>query len=83
MPRSANYCYVPEESNAEQLVIRDLGPWNAFKTVTNAVEEVVADLYRAGVLWAGRRLLYYDSLEELTEIAHAGGRFEGFRPVGK
>jgi hypothetical protein len=75
--RRAQYLIMPDESNDEQLVIRDLGPWNHFPTVTNDAENVVADL--AGQL-NGRKLLYYDSNGRLDELLVRDGRFVGFAP---
>ena len=77
--RRANYEVVSEKP-AEPLVIRDVGPWDQFLSVTNAAEDVVAELARRGKLWAGRRLFYYDSEGELDELAHSDGVFTGFKP---
>lgn len=74
----ANYGIVTETD--DYLVIRDLGPWNEYKTVTNAAEWVVSDL---GARIHGRRLYYYDSAGRLDQLKHdnAGG-FVGFAPGG-
>jgi hypothetical protein len=58
------------------VVIRDEGPWNVHFTVTNDAEGVVSRL--ADVL-KGRRLLYYDSVGDLDEIAVRDGKFLCFR----
>lgn len=77
----ANYEIVHEESNDQRLVIRDLGPWNEFLTITNSVEAVVSQLRSPGIL-RDRRLMYYDSRGRLDEIVlNAYGRVLGFRPV--
>jgi hypothetical protein len=47
------------------LVIRDIGPWDSHPTVTNAAEEVVADLAKR---LGGRRLFYYDSEGQWKEV---------------
>jgi len=61
--------------DAEKVVLRDVGPWSQHPTVTNDAEQVVEDV----ALWAGaRRILYYDSDGELTELRHDGARFTGF-----
>jgi hypothetical protein len=62
----------------DALIIVDLGPWDQFVSVTNAAEEVVEELVKAGKLPHGRRLLYYDSDSQLDEIVMEGGKFKGF-----
>jgi hypothetical protein len=79
--RRSNFAVVVGESTEEVLVIRDLGPWDRFGTVTNDAERVVAELYEAGYLPPGRRLFYYDSGGDRDEIVHEGGVFRGFRPA--
>jgi hypothetical protein len=73
----ANYDILEFESNDQELIILDLGPWNKFSTVTNAAEQVVREL--APTL-QGRRLLYYDSEGRLDEIVVINGEFAGFAP---
>lgn len=63
------------------LVIKDVGPWNAFMTVTNAADKTCAELWNGGLLRGGRRLLYYDSLGQLGEIIHKDGVFVCFGHV--
>ena len=72
--------YSIEEKGEAFLVIRDLGPWNKFKTVTNDAENVVAELHARGVL-GNRRLFYYDSDGRRDELVHDGnGIFLNFAP---
>ncbi len=52
----ANYTVVKDSQT--QLCIQDVGPWDQFQTVTNAAEEVVAELWP---VLNGRQLFYYDS----------------------
>jgi len=73
----ANYEVV--RANLAEVVIRDLGPWDRFQTVTNAAEETVREL--AGRL-DGRRLFYYDSEGQLDELKVKNGEFAGFAPRG-
>jgi len=73
-PLKANYSI--EKETDQYILIRDLGPWDKYATVTNAAEAVVKDL--AGRL-AGRRLFYYDSEGEPSEMLHKAGQFAGFR----
>lgn len=75
-----NYSIEVEESTESMLVIRDLGPWDYFKTITNAAEEVVAELTKYGALTDDRRLVYYDSEGEKSELLHRNGDFIGFAP---
>lgn len=63
------------------LVLRDVGPWDRFPTVTNDAEGVVLHYFNAGKLPEGRRLLYYDSEGQLTELKHEAGVFKGFAPA--
>ena len=74
----ANYAIVHERPEA--LTIRDLGPWDRYMTVTNAAEEVVAELTAEGKLTNSQRLFYYDSEGRLDEILTHQGRFAGFAP---
>lgn len=75
---SCRYEILSAESDDEVLTIRDLGPWDRHKSVTNDVEAVLDDLW-PGVL-RGRRLFYYDSLGIQFEIFYEfeTGRFFGF-----
>ena len=72
--RTPNYEIVRESDDV--VLIRDLGPWDKYPTITNGAEEVVAEL--APIL-RGRRLEYYDSEGHRDEIVVAEGRFVGFR----
>ena len=74
--RRANYAIV--SSTPEVLTLRDLGPWDRYMTITNAAEDVVEELSRAGTLKEGQRLLYYDSENDLTELKHGNGKFVEF-----
>lgn len=77
MNRHANFKIV--SSTRDWLVIRDVGPWDQYMTVTNAAEQVVEDLIVGKVLHSGQRIAYYDSGGDLDEIVVAGDRFESFR----
>jgi len=63
MGKPANYRVV--EDTPKKLVLEDIGPWDEHFTITNDAENVVNEL--RGRL-NGRRLFYYDSEGELTEI---------------
>lgn len=74
----ARYELVKAESDADRLVIRDVGPWEDHPTVTNDAVRVVSEL--AANLVGGRRLFYYDTDGRLDEILITDGRFAGFTP---
>lgn len=75
MRRSAQYVIVEDTDTA--LVIRDVGPWDMYLTVTNAAEEVVEEL---APRLKGRRLFYYDSDGNKDELVVRDGIFVGFAP---
>jgi len=74
--------WVKSECDADEFVIRDIGPHNVFLTVTNDVEAVVRYLIELGEIGdskPGRRLFYYDSEGYRDEINFSGdGTFLGF-----
>ncbi len=79
--RRAHYSIVQDHGPFGPLVIRDLGPWEKYMTITNDAENVVAELHSLGHIPPGRNLLYYDSLGTLDELNHDGnGHFLGFAP---
>lgn len=79
MGLSARFEILREESTAEQLVIRDIGPWSVYKTITNDAKDVVLEMHLFHQL-GNRRLLYYDSDGNRDELLHDGqGRFKGFQ----
>ena len=59
-----------------QVLIRDLGPWENYLSVTNDVENVVKELLIHGTIKPGMRLLYIDSY---NEILFDGNGFLGFK----
>lgn len=76
--RKANY--IVRERTAERIVLEDIGPWDRYMTITNAAETVIEEIelsYGIGT----RKVLYYDSDGELTELLVKNGRFAGFAPV--
>jgi len=81
--RKANYIIVEDDFlNEKPLIIRDIGPWHKYMTITNAAEEVVEELVTDGHLPSGRRLFYYDSENNLDEILVQDSKFAGFAPIG-
>ncbi len=75
MVKCANYSIVAD--NEKELVIMDLGPWEVFPTITNSPEAVVDEL---ATRLGDRKLLYYDSENQLDELRVENGRFAGFAP---
>lgn len=71
---------IESAAGADPVVVRDIGPWDQYPTITNAPEELVSFMFRNGQLTHGRRLLYYDSEGQLDEIVVKDGRFAGFKP---
>jgi hypothetical protein len=67
-----------EHEDDDKVVLRDIGPWDRNRTITNDAEHVVE--YVAHRL-RGRRLFYYDSEGEYGELVVADGKFAGFAPA--
>lgn len=76
MGRPAQFVFVDQTPFA--IVIRDVGPWDRHFTVTNDAEGVVK---RIAPILDGRRLFYFDSENELTELVVKDGKFAGFAAV--
>jgi len=76
MGRPANFRIVSKAE--DRIILEDVGPWDEYLTITNDAENVV-NLLLPGL--KGRRLLYYDSEGELTELLIHDGKFRGFSPA--
>ena len=63
MGKPANYRVV--EDSPEKLVLVDMGPWDQHLTITNDAERVIKEV---SPLLHGRRLFYFDSENEFTEL---------------
>jgi hypothetical protein len=63
---------------ARFLVIRDLGPWDQYLTITNDAVHVVEVM---APYLEGRRLAYFDSGGDLAELVLDRGRMAGFAPM--
>lgn len=72
--------FVIEEQNNEKVIIRDVGPWDVYMTVTNNVENVVKFLTNTKVIDNNKKLYCYDSEGDLDEIVHVDGQFVKFMP---
>jgi hypothetical protein len=68
------------ESTPDYVLIRDVGPWDQYLTVTNGAEEVVAEL---APMLNGRRLEYYDSEGARDQLLVKDGKFAGFGPANQ
>lgn len=83
MKSTANYKRVwPLPANVPEgsVVIRDVGPWDTFKSVTNDAEAVVRDLVASGQIKNnGQRLFYFDSDGTLDELIVRNGAYFGFK----
>lgn len=82
MSRQANLIIV--QMNSEKILIRDVGPWDRYLTITNYAEGVVARMI-AGVQHKfslvkldGRRLFYEDSDGQIDELVVRDGKFVQF-----
>ncbi len=71
--------------NRGAMLIRDLGPWSKFQSVTNAAEEVVAELVKRceSLKTPLTKLEYIDSEGNRDEILIKDGKFAGFAPGSK
>jgi len=61
----------------DMVLLKDVGPWDKFCTITNNAENVVEEV--APIL-NNRKLKYYDSEGTLTELYVESGKFAGFGP---
>ena len=71
--RRANYSVIGDATDS--LLLRDLGPWDRHPTITNDAEAVVEDM---APRLKGRRLFYYDSDNQITELLIKDGKFAGY-----
>ena len=69
---TSNYTII---HNGDWVAIKDLGPWDEYKTVTNDIENVVKSL---SPLLNNRRLYYVDSELDFSRIHYKGDRFIKF-----
>lgn len=74
--------YKKELSTRNWLIIRDIGPWDKYSTITNDAENVVEDILK-GDFPEGMRLGYYDSNGDLGELKIENGVFVGFAPLNE
>ena len=60
------------------LVIKDIGPWDQYPTVTNDAEGVVKRLVADGYLTNGQHLVCIDSNGDTDQLLVKDGEFAGF-----
>jgi len=66
------------QQNDEMVLLKDLGPWDKYLSITNGAEQVVASV----APWLnGRRLEYIDSTGNRDQILVKDGKFSGFAPI--
>ena len=69
------------EFTDDRILLKDLGPWNRYRTITNDAENVIEHLHKTNRC-GKRRVIYKDSGEDLTELLHDGnGNFLGFNEL--
>ncbi len=72
--------YVTLYDGPKVLLIKDVGPWDRYPTITNDAEAVVEELLP---VLRGRRLEYVDSDGSRDRLVVEGGRFSRFLPGGE
>ena len=75
MGREARFDIV--EILPDRITLKDLGPWDEHLTITNDAESVVKTLLP---ILRKKRLFYYDSEGELTELIIKDEKFVTFGP---
>ena len=73
MSRRSNYILM--SVTEDRVIIKDIGPWDVYPSVSNNAERVVEELMPK---LNGRRLFYYDSEGEFGELVIKDGKFFGF-----
>jgi hypothetical protein len=73
----ANYEIV--EETPARIVLRDIGPWDKYMTITNAAESVIEWFAQRPGGIGCRRVFYYDSAGELDELLVKDEVFAGFK----
>ena len=72
--------FTMEKITPEVVLLKDQGPWDKYRTITNAAQNVVQFLHRKQMLVSSdTQIIYIDSSGEYCELYHDGiGNFEGF-----
>ena len=67
--------YETVDMSTDCVLVRDVGPWDRYPTITNAAEALVEHMLP---VLDGRRLEYIDSDGRRSELLIKNGRFVGF-----
>ena len=79
MSKQVNYEIIKDRIDVP-LIIKDIGPWDEYLTLTNGAEIVIKELIDNGIL-QGRRLLYIDTENCLDELLIKDNEFNGFKTL--
>ena len=74
--KTVNFEYVRCGRPDGIVILRDLGPWDEFKTITNAPEWTVENV--CNDYPSTKMILYYDSSGKIDLIRFKDGKFKGF-----
>lgn len=70
------------DTDLQHMIVRDIGPWDVYPTITNAAEVLVKHLHDHHNLGV-RELFYYDTEGQLDQLVHDGnGNFLTFKSGG-
>lgn len=75
-PPHANFVVL--ERTHEQITIRDIGPWDQHRSVTNDAEEVIRRLAPE----PNQKVFCFGSDNQLDELVHHDGKFVQFKLLG-
>ena len=71
-------CFTVMHDTSSYILIKDLGPWDTYPTITNNPEDVVLAMVANGL--GDRQLFYVDSEGQQDELKVKDGKFAGFAP---
>jgi len=77
--RAAAANYNTADETDDYITLRDIGPHDVYKTITNAAEWVVEQMVPR---LKGRKLYYIDSEGQTDQLLIHDGKFAGFAPGG-
>lgn len=76
---ATNFAYKLIKERPNEILIEDRsGVWKGRKTITNAAELVIEDLFWRNLIKKSTRVLYIDSDGNISELSHDGRKFTGF-----
>lgn len=75
----AKYEVVEVQEADNYVLLRDVGPWHLYMTITNSAEEVVQEVLAK---YGNRKIYYIDSEGQTDQLKHDGEKFTGFAPGG-